>query len=142
MSINNRQKALLHVAKTELRLDDDDYRALLYAEAGVESSKDLDLQGFERVLARFEQLGFRVKRRAPHGRAHNRDPHALVTPAQLKKLGDLYQELAWAPNRQVGFNRRVCGRPWPQTRADANKVIEALKKMLARGYSGERQTHS
>lgn len=142
MSINNRQKALLHVAKTELRLDDDDYRALLYAEAGVESSKDLDLQGFERVLARFEQLGFRVKRRAPHGRARNRDPHALVTPAQLKKLGDLYQELGWEKNRQVGFNRRVCGRPWPQTRADANKVIEALKKMLARGYSGERRTHS
>lgn len=139
-SINAKQKALLHVAKAALGLTDDEYRAVLYGAAGVESSKDLDHRGFEQVLQRFEDLGFEVKRRWPKGRAHKTDPNALVTPAQSRKLEELYEQLGWARHRQMGFNRRVCGTPWPQTRAEATKVIEAVKKMIARGYSERPRT--
>lgn len=135
MSLTARQKALLHVAKAHLGLSEDEYRALLCGAAGVESSRDLDPAGFEKVLARLEALGFRARRRYPTGRAARPDPEALVTPAQQKRLRDLYQALGWGERRQQGFNRRVCGKPWPQTRADANKIVEALKAMTARGYS-------
>ena len=61
-NISTRQKSLLHVAKAKLGLSDEDYRAILFSAAGVESSKDLDTAGFERVLERFVQL--RVRRAA------------------------------------------------------------------------------
>lgn len=135
VSLTARQKALLHVAKAQLRLSEEEYRALLHGAAGVESSRDLDSTGFERVLARLEALGFTVRRRYPKGRATQPDPSALVTPAQQKRIRDLYAAIAWDEPRQRGFNRRVCGKPWPQTRSDANKIVEALKAMMARGYS-------
>lgn len=138
-NISTRQKSLLHVAKAKLGLSDEDYRAILFSAAGVESSKDLDTAGFERVLERFVQLGFDVQLNQPKCRARSRDAAAMVTPAQLAKLESLYTELGWEKYRQIGFNRRVCGRPWPQDRAEANKVIEALKKMTARGYGRDEQ---
>lgn len=131
--ISNRQKALLHVAKTQLGLDDDVYRLILEQEAGVTSSKDLTPHGFEKVLARFEQIGFEPELRYQRGRATQRDPQALTTPAQQKLINDLYDILGWDERkRRTGFNRRVVKKPWPQTREEANKVIEALKAMVAR----------
>ena len=36
---------------------------------------------------------------------------------------------------RMNFCRRVCQKPWPQTRAEANQIIEALKAMRARGWT-------
>src|SRR5437867_2629735 len=57
--LTKKQLQLIHVAKRQLRLDDDDYRAILRAKGGVDSSKDLSAQGFEDVMAQFEHMGFR-----------------------------------------------------------------------------------
>lgn len=51
---------LIHIAKSQLGLDDESYRELLQECAGVESSKDLDAMGFKSVLGELERLGFRV----------------------------------------------------------------------------------
>ena len=51
---------LIHIAKTQLGLDDESYRALLQECAGVESSKCLDAMGFKKVLGELERLGFRI----------------------------------------------------------------------------------
>jgi len=127
------QKALVHVAKNQLGLDDDLYREILMQEAGVSSASELDYKGFERVMKRFRKLGFRRKRTQP---AERPQPGGTITPRQQAKIAELYAALGWTdPRRQMGFSRRVCGVPWPQTRAQANKVIEALKQMVARGYS-------
>lgn len=62
---------LLHVAKTQLQLDDACYRANLAAVSdGKTSSKDLSLPQLEAALARFHQLGFK----------------AWVKPAPVKRL--------------------------------------------------------
>ena len=65
-------------------------------------------------------------------------PKAPPTPHQQQKLTELWAQLGWDQQRRMGFARRVCGAPWPQNRRDAGKVIEALKAMLQRGYTGER----
>ncbi len=63
MAISNPKKALLHMAKRDLHLADDDYRALLNREAGVDSSTRLDDAGFNRVMAAFEGMGFKSQRK-------------------------------------------------------------------------------
>jgi hypothetical protein len=56
--IGNQGKSLIHVAKTQLNMTDDDYRALLQRVAGVTSSRDLDDKGLTAVMAEFKRLGF------------------------------------------------------------------------------------
>lgn len=139
--IGNQQKALIHVAKSQLGLTDDEYRDLLRSVAGVESARDLTVEQADKVMKRFKELGFVMtvkpetvsKIRQPYLTAPDRDPDALPTPAQSKKINELYEELGWAEgNRRIGFHQRVIDKPWPQTRAEANKVIEGLKSMVAR----------
>lgn len=55
---------LLHVAKTQLKMTDEDYRAnLAHYGHGKTSSKDLSIAELETVLAAFNKLGFKVKPR-------------------------------------------------------------------------------
>jgi len=57
---NTRNKySIIHVAKKQLGLDDDAYRAILSG-AGLTSSKDIKTDAqFNAVMSAFEQLGFR-----------------------------------------------------------------------------------
>lgn len=88
MALTKRQTALIHVAKTQLGLGDDDYRAVLRDEAGVESSRDLDNDGFDAVMARFKALGFRPTATPPaYGRRAG-----MATPAQVAYIRSLWQE--------------------------------------------------
>jgi hypothetical protein len=53
--------ALIHVAKKQLGLDDEAYRAILSG-AGVSSAKDISSAGqFDTVMAAFINLGFRYR---------------------------------------------------------------------------------
>ncbi len=52
--ITRREIAAIHVYAGLAGLDDGDYRALLHHAAGVTSSKALDQDGFERVMASLE----------------------------------------------------------------------------------------
>lgn len=127
--ISGAQKSLLHVAKAQLGLDDDDYRAILKAEAGVTTSNDLDNRGLNRVLKRLSKLGFENTAHRPRVR----QPKALVTPEQQALIERNYELLGFNSfARRSGFNKRCCGKAMPQTRGDANKVIEGQKAMLGR----------
>jgi isocitrate dehydrogenase kinase/phosphatase len=130
--ISARQKAVLHVAKSQLRLSDENYRAVLREQGGVESSNDLTNATFDRVMRRFEELGF--TNTARHPRPRNYQPNALVTPEQQNLIAGYYIQLGWTDkSRQIGFSKRCCKKSFPQTRRDANKVIEGLKAILKRG---------
>lgn len=59
--IREREIRLIHVAKRELQLDDETYRAMLWAIARVRSSKDLDFTGRKKVLDHLKARGFKVK---------------------------------------------------------------------------------
>ena len=134
--ISNKKKALLHVAKNELDLDDDLYREILYQEARVKSSTKLSERGFQKVMKRFETLGFKsTNYRPPRRRKRENKPGEIVTPGMQGFIDELYDKLDWDDSkRRIGFNRRQIGKPWPQTRAEANKIIEGLKAMIRRGY--------
>ncbi len=61
------QKAMLakvHIARARLDLSEDDYRNMLWDVFGVDSSKELNLQGLHDLLQHLQKLGFQpVKRR-------------------------------------------------------------------------------
>ena len=135
INVTNSQLALIHVAKKELALADDDYRSILELHGGVSSAKHLTLEGFERVMSRLEQLGFKSTTDRQPARAPRRDPNGAPYPAQLKMIEHLFEQLGFfEAERRQGFCQRVIKKPWPQTRTDANKVFEALKAMVARNY--------
>ena len=50
--------AQIHIAKSQLVMDDADYRSLLMRVAGVSTSRDLDIKSFNAVMEAFARLGF------------------------------------------------------------------------------------
>ena len=128
------QLALIHVAKKELALSDEDYRAIL-GQYGVSSSKDLTIAGFEKVMTHMERLGFKSITPRQPTRAPIRDANGLPYPAQLKMLDIYFNRLGFdSADRRQGFCQRMIKKAWPQTRAEANMVFEGLKAMVARNY--------
>lgn len=130
--IGAKHLALLGVARRRLRLADDVWRDLLKVQAGKTSAKELTFAEFELVLRRCEQLGFVS---TAHQRFEAAALYEVVTPAQQAKIQELYGKLGWDGRRQSGFNRRQIRKGWPQSQSEASRIIEALKKMVARGYS-------
>lgn len=61
MYMTKKKLSVIHIGKKALELSDDDYRTLLRDIGGVDSSKDLDSNGFEAVMFRFHQMGFRSR---------------------------------------------------------------------------------
>ena len=53
MAIGRKKKVLVHIAKEDLHLDEESYRQILKGIAGVESSTQLNKEGFEKVMRRF-----------------------------------------------------------------------------------------
>lgn len=72
--------AKVHIAKAQLALDDDTYRAVLGG-YGVTSAKDLDTAGLEKLLLHFERRGWHPT----PGRTRKADKHGA--PANLARNG-------------------------------------------------------
>lgn len=56
----NADLAKIHVAKKQLNMSDDDYRAMLWTQGRVRSSKDLDHAGRAGVLDYLKAIGFKA----------------------------------------------------------------------------------
>lgn len=56
----NSDLAKIHVAKKQLNMSDDDYRAMLWTQGRVNSSKDLDHAGRASVLDYLKAMGFKA----------------------------------------------------------------------------------
>ena len=88
MTLSRKQLSLIHVAKAKLALTDDDYREILRQEASVESSRDLDSDGFNAVMARFEVLGFKSSARS----SSLGDRVGMASDAQIAYIRDLWRD--------------------------------------------------
>jgi phage gp16-like protein len=129
-AISNQQKALIHVARGQLHLADEDYRALLLRVAQVHSSADLDEPRFEAVMAEFERLGFRHVRSQTPGRRPGK-----ATPAQLGRIRSLWKAYS-GEDDETQLNRWLAKKfhlshirfleDWR-----AGKVVAILEKMAA-----------
>ncbi|MDN6860721.1 regulatory protein GemA [Pseudomonas sp. CAN2814] len=73
MSLRNVNLAKIHIAKAQLGMDDDAYRALLGRVAGVRSAKELGPRQVAQVLAEFQRLGWKPESKQ-QGRATPKVP--------------------------------------------------------------------
>ena len=79
---------LIHVARRQLGLTDEDYRSILGLMGGVAHAADLDPRGFTAVMARFEALGFRST--SPRRPLSVRT--GMATPGQVSLIRQLWAE--------------------------------------------------
>lgn len=63
VDIKRREIMLIHIAKQQLGMDDDSYRAMLWSVARVKSSTALDFAGRKKVLDHLKACGFKVAAR-------------------------------------------------------------------------------
>jgi len=134
---------LIHVAKRDLALDDDTYRAMLVAVTGKDSISGLSVPQLERVLAHMKSRGFTVRHKSPKDRTRDsaHPPSELSRPiaqdAQSKKIRALWLSLhdmgavrdcsEAALGAYVRRITRCDALQWLNSE-QASRVIETLKK--------------
>lgn len=124
MNRRNLQLSKIHIAKKDLRMDDDTYRALLARVSGVRSAKDLNPRQIGTVLAEFERLGW--------------------TSTTAKKAGRMAPSPALDREKLVGKIEAFLAeakRPWEYADSMASRMFkvervewldpEQLRKMVA-----------
>jgi len=134
MPIGRKKKALLHIAKEDLHLDEESYRQILKGVAGVESSTQLTVEGFEKVMRRFQEMGFKGLLRDPYhpvpkGRLIPVDsPQGLeaITSSQRDFILYLLGKLNWDERHYHTFCQRIIKRPNPLTKRDGQNIIIGL----------------
>lgn len=72
---------LIHVARRELQLDDDTYRAFLMQKTGKISCRELTVTQLEQVLDAMKERGFKKQNKHPRRRFKGH-----VTPAKVYKI--------------------------------------------------------
>ena len=127
----------IHAQAHALQLDDDTRRDMQQKLVGRESTKDMSLAQLSTVWTRLTALakdaGLARPKRRP-GR-NERQPEEPPTKEQLELIEQLYEALGVRPSADMmGLCRRITGHPWPQNREEANKLIEGMKAMQARGW--------
>jgi len=89
MTISKDKIKLLHVAKSKLRLSDDAYRLAMIRLAGVDTSLELDADGFDVLMAYFRYLGFDPIRRT--GVNYGERP-GMASHRQLQLIREMFRE--------------------------------------------------
>jgi hypothetical protein len=138
MSIGRKKKALVHIAKEDLRLDEESYRQILKGVAGVESATRLTKEGFENVMKRFQEMGFKgllpyPYQPVPKGRLIPSDsPQGFesITSNQQDFISYLLERLTWDEEHYHAFCQRIIKRPDPLTKRDGQKIIIGLMAIL------------
>lgn len=146
MSIGQKKKALVHIAKSNLHLDDASYRQILKGVAGVESAAELTKEGFGRVMKRFQQMGFKGLLPSPYHPAPKgrlipiQSPQGLesITQSQQDFIAYLLENLTWDERHYHAFSLRIIKKPVPLTKRDGQKIIIGLMAILRkRSRKGE-----
>ena len=113
----NRLLALVHIAKKEIPLSDDEYRDVI-AYWGVDSSADMSIPELEELVKYFESLGF--KKKVPDAR----DPGSGV--GQIKALQERIraeaEKLSSGEQRLKGLVKKIA-------KADDLKSCRNVKKL-------------
>lgn len=102
--IGNKEKAIIHVAKQQLRMSEEEYRAAL-SNFGVASSKNLTFQQYEAFLLSLKSAGFAV-----NGKKRTYIPPQRTTWDKgplLRKIGALLVEMKLTWNYADGIARRM-----------------------------------
>ena len=106
--ITNKQKAIIHVGKQQIGLDDEAYRSILKETAGVTSSTKLDQYGYNRLMTRFNQLGFTPYHQSAAKSGRTTSPSPGKAPL-MSKVGALLTELQLPWAYADGMARKMFG---------------------------------
>ena len=147
MPIGRKKKAVVHIAKENLHLDEESYRQILKGVAGVESSTQLTEEGFEKVMKRFQEMGFKgllhdPYQPVPKGRLIPSDsPQGLesITSSQEGFIAYLLEKLKWEEGHYHAFCKRIIKRPEALTKRDGQKIIIGLMAILRQRTIKERR---
>ena len=129
---DKKQLQLIHIAKQQLCIDEDMYRETLEYRYNVTSAKDLTYNQASNFIGFLSEKGFKFKKKTKSLKAKKADNIIeLATSAQHKLIEVLRNNIVWkAENgyelyiqKRLKINKVI-------TKADAFKVINALKGML------------
>ncbi len=129
-SIRNRELAQIHIARSQLGMDEDAYRAVLWTVARVRSAKDLDWAGRKQVLDHLKACGFKVR---PKKLATAHKPLALSKEAIEAKIAVQLKELGQNWPYAYGVGKRIfphIGRFEFLTAEQLGTVSSALERTL------------
>jgi hypothetical protein len=150
MAIGRKKKALIHIAKEDLHLDEESYREILKAVAGVESAARLTTEGFEKVMKRFQEMGFKgllpyPSYPVPKGRLIPSDsPQGMesITPNQQNFISYLLERLNWDEKHYQNFSQRIIKKPDPLTKREGQKIIIGLMAIMRQRARGSRTSEA
>lgn len=128
----------IQIAKRQLEMEDDDYRAMLLREGGVDSSTKLDEAGARRVMAWFDNAGF-VRTDKRRGTSADKRPIALKARALWISLYQLDEVVNRHDLALDAFAKTITGKDTLRfaLNGEVAKVVEALKAWAERvGWSG------
>lgn len=119
--LDHKKLAVIHIVKRELNLADHEYRDMLEEVAGVRSARDLDEEGFGRLMRSFA--------RSKHYQVNK---HALTLRQKLF-INHLVADLGWDQGHLRNFLKKYYkkGAVAALNKKEASKVIVALKHILA-----------
>lgn len=132
---------LIHIAKKQLCLCDDDYRALLEGTVGKLSCADMSLFELESVMRVMRQLGFRIRKLYVKKDEINNEKNKC-TAKQMGYIKGMWSLVA----RDVSdaslykFIEKVTGEVHPKdmSRKEGSDVIIALRAMMEKRGFNER----
>lgn len=137
---------LVHVGRRELKMSEDDYRALLQSVTGASSAKGLGVIQLDAVVTRMKECGFKVRKKASEsGEKHYSPPSsATVRAPEVRKIRAIWITMHNDGFLQDGSEDALCSyiqrmtanknggagieRAEWLTSSQADRVLEALKK--------------
>lgn len=122
---------LIHIAKSQLHLDDDTYRAMLTANTGKNSTKDMTLTELRTVFEHLKTVGFKTTPPKQAGKLRQADDEQSKLIRHLwLSLHDLGEVRDPRESALANYIKRQTGVQFLQwlKMEQASQVIEALKK--------------
>jgi hypothetical protein len=137
---SGKQRQLLAIARQQLDMDRDDYKALMTERYGVDSSTKLTFEQAGELIDYFITKGFVItgtKRRYMKRRSTGKKGSklvALVSPAELEKIDAVAGLIRWrCEDGMTLWMKKFLKIDKVKTGGDAFRVIEGLKKMFENG---------
>lgn len=122
---------LIHIAKSQIGLSDEDYRAVLESTAKKTSCSEMTLFELNEVLKAMKKLGFKVKKLETKETELGWD----ASKEQMDYIKGMWELVARDKSDRAlyKFIKRITGADHPRfmTAKDSQKVIIALRKMMA-----------
>ena len=133
------QIKIIHVAKAQLGISDDDYRDMLKERYyGKKSSKHLSVKEAADLIAHFEKCGFKRFSKSRSTRFNELESRpGMASPRQLRKIEAMWGDMCKANSKAAALRKFL----WREVKVTdlrflekhkAHKMIEILKKIQAR----------